>query len=57
MSKRIDKNEMKKETTPIKEEDIEEEFDDGQTENSKRTGYLGSAGGTFLIEEARNYDS
>lgn len=36
--------------TPIKEEDIEEEFEDSGT-NSKTTG------GNFGIEEARNYDS
>ena len=37
-------------TTPIKEEDMEEDFDDSGT-NSKTTG------GQFGIEEARNYDS
>ena len=41
---------IKQSATPIKEEDIEEEFDDGASEtHSKTTGNV--------IEEARNYES
>ena len=41
-----------KPATPIKEEDIEEEFDDGVSGSPSKT-----TGGTGVIEEARNYES
>lgn len=44
---------LKKEATPIKEEDIEEEFDDGMSGSQSKT----TGGGAFGIEEAKNYDS
>ena len=43
---------LKKEATPIKEEAIEEEFDDQYSGTNSKT-----TDGKFMIEEARNYDS
>jgi len=54
LSKRGDRtlDPIKKEATPIKEEDIEEEFEEQYSGTNSKT-----TDGRFMIEEARNYDS